>query len=346
MGAGRFVCVAVPYGLTFASLICLLIVIFAGITDKSLDLFEIKTQNLSISSFSLENLADLAKRAPFPSDSLSALTVAGLSPNADGSSNITASDLSLADSYRVTLWNYCATTGSNTTCTKPGFSWAEILNASFIEATASSLTGTTVSLPSELKTALETFKVISKFTQMSYVMAVFSCLIEMIIGIFGFCSRFGSCATFMNSFMTVLSLIIASVLATVQACLVTAAVKASVRSYGVSGSLNTAFLATTWLSVAFGIAAGIFWLVTICCCGSNHLGKSKRRGVDDHEKFILTGSYQPVGNNTYYDNGYASQQHNIHNPRQNPQDDVPMQNFKPVTRAGNGAYEPYSQTAI
>ncbi|KAL5331543.1 hypothetical protein ACEPPN_001077 [Leptodophora sp. 'Broadleaf-Isolate-01'] len=317
MGAGRLVCVVVPYGLTFASLICLLIVILAGITDKSLDIFEIKTQNLSISSSSLENLVDLAKRAPMLSDSLSALTVGSISPNADASSNITALDLGLADSDRVSLWNYCAITGSNTTCTKAEFNWADTtLNTSSIESIASSLTGITVSLPSELKTALKSFKMVSKFTQMAYLMAVFSCLIEMIVGIFGFCSRFGSCATFMNSFMTILSLVIASVLATVQSHLVVAAVKATVSSYGLKCSVNTTFLATTWLAVAFGIAAGIFWLVTICCCGSDHLGtsKRKRRGVDDDEKPVSTSLYQPVGDNMYYNNGYADQQDSIYNP--------------------------------
>ncbi|KAH9204760.1 integral membrane protein [Leptodontidium sp. 2 PMI_412] len=315
MGAGRLVCVVVPYGLTFASLICLLI---------------IKTQNLSISSSSLENLVDLAKRAPMLSDSLSALTVGSISPNADASSNITALDLGLADSDRVSLWNYCAITGSNTTCTKAEFNWADTtLNTSSIESTASSLTGITVSLPSELKTALKSFKM-------------------MIVGIFGFCSRFGSCATFMNSFMTILSLVIASVLATVQSHLVVAAVKATVSSYGLKCSVNTTFLATTWLAVAFGIAAGIFWLVTICCCGSDHLGtsKRKRRGVDDDEKPVSTSLYQPVGDNMYYNNGYADQQDSIYNPQQNPRYDVPMQNVKPLARRGNGADELFSHTAI
>merc|ERR1711964_626181 len=170
MGAGRFVCVAVPFGLTLASLVCILIVMLAGVTNKSLDMFEIKTANLSISSSSLENLIDLTKRAPVPGDSLSALTVAGLSPNTGD--NITAADLGLADSYKVSLWNYCATTGSNTNCTKAEFDWAASkLNTSTVEATASALTGTTVSLPSELKTALKTFKTFSKWTEVVSIIA-------------------------------------------------------------------------------------------------------------------------------------------------------------------------------
>merc|ERR1711939_497006 len=309
MGAGRFVCVAVPFGLTLASLVCILIVMLAGVTNKSLDMFEIKTANLSISSSSLENLIDLTKRAPVPGDSLSALTVAGLSPNTGD--NITAADLGLADSYKVSLWNYCATTGSNTNCTKAEFDWAASkLNTSTVEATASALTGTTVSLPSELKTALKTFKTFSKWTEVVYIIAFFTCVAELFLGLFGFCSR--------------------------------------ARSYGVKGSLNTSFLATTWLAAAFSIGAGMFWMLTICCCAADHSGNSKRksRGVDDHEKLIPTGAYQRVDDNQHFNQGYAGQQHGIYNPQQNTEYGVPMHNVKPMARGGNGAYEPYGHTAI
>jgi len=241
----------------------------AGISNKSLDMFEIKTQNLSISSSSLSNLVDLTKRSPIPgdslsaltiagqspnpstpSDSLSALTIAGQSPNPGSSDNITASALGLADSYKVSLWNYCATTGSNTNCTKAKFDWAATtLNTSTVEATASSLTGTTVRLPSELRAALKTFKTFSKWTEVVYIMAFFTCVAELFLGLFGFCSRAGSCLTFIISGVSTLTIIIASIMATVQSSLVIAAVKASARSYGVKGSINTSYLATTWLQL-------------------------------------------------------------------------------------------------
>merc|ERR1712072_1345124 len=312
-GAGRFVCVAVPFGLTLASLVCILIVMLAGVTNKSLDMFEIRTANLSISSSSLENLIDLTKRAPVPGDSLSALTVAGLSPNTGD--NITAADLGLADSYKVSLWNYCATTGSNTNCTKAEFDWAASkLNTSTVEATASALTGTTVSLPSELKTALKTFKTFSKWTEVVYIIAFFTCVAELFLGLFGFCSRAGSCLTFIISGL----------------------------------STATIILATTWLAAAFSIGAGMFWMLTICCCAADHSGNSKRksRGADDHEKLIPTGAYQRVDDNQHFNQGYAGQQHGIYNPQQNTEYGVPMHNVKPMARGGNGAYEPYSHTAI
>lgn len=62
MGAGRFACVALPLALTIASIVCLLIAMLGGIVDKNMSLFEIRTQNLSISSSSLQNLADTITR--------------------------------------------------------------------------------------------------------------------------------------------------------------------------------------------------------------------------------------------------------------------------------------------
>lgn len=62
MGAGRFACVALPLALTIASIVCLLIAMLGGVVDKNMSLFEIRTQNLSISSSSLQNLADTITR--------------------------------------------------------------------------------------------------------------------------------------------------------------------------------------------------------------------------------------------------------------------------------------------
>ncbi|CAL3970193.1 hypothetical protein PZA11_006467 [Diplocarpon coronariae] len=345
MGAGRFVCVAVPFGLTLASLVCLLIVMLAGITNKSLDMFEIKTQNLSISSSSLLNLADLTKR----DDSLSALTIAGLSPNEDTNSNITASELGLADKYRVSMWNYCAKTGSDTNCTKAKYNWAASkLNTTHLEEKASNLTNGAVSLPSELKTALKTYKNVSRWTQIVYIMAFINCVSVLALGLFGFCSRVGSCLTFVVSSIAAFSVVVASVMATVTSSLVIAAVKSTTKAYGVKGSINRSFLVTTWFAAAFSIGAAMFWMLTICCCASSHHSGSARssRGLNDQEKLVPTAAYQRVDDSTHFNNGFAGQQNGVLNGQQNTEYGVPLANVKPVARGGNGAYEPYSHTAI
>lgn len=343
MGAGRFVCVAVPFGLTLASLVCILIVMLAGVTNKNLDMFEIETKNLSISQSSLANFADILKRDPIPNDSLSGLTTAGLGPNIEDQ-NITAAVLGLADSYKVSLWGYCATTGDNHNCTKAKFDWASTnLNTTEVEATASAVAGKKVQLPKELRGALKTFKTFSKWTEVVYIIAFFACVAELFLGLFGFCSRVGSCLTFIISGISTLTIILASVMASISSSLVVAAIKSTARSYNVKGSLNTSFLATTWLAAAFSLGAGLFWMFTICCCASEHKS-SKRNSRNDQEKLIPTGAYQRV-EDTGYHNGFAGQQQGVYNG-QSQEYGVPMHNVKPVARGGNGAYEPYTHAAI
>src|ERR1700712_2154340 len=99
MGAGRFVCVAVPFGLTLASLVCILISMLAGVTNKDLDMFTIKTQNLSISASSLANLEHIVKREPAFGHGLNSAALEAQA-TASSANNITAADLGLADSYK------------------------------------------------------------------------------------------------------------------------------------------------------------------------------------------------------------------------------------------------------
>ncbi|KAJ4397260.1 hypothetical protein N0V93_001484 [Gnomoniopsis smithogilvyi] len=62
---GRLICVGLPFALTIASLISLLVAALAGVTDKSLYNFRIDTANLSVSASDIESL--LSKRSvPLP----------------------------------------------------------------------------------------------------------------------------------------------------------------------------------------------------------------------------------------------------------------------------------------
>jgi len=334
MGVGRVLCVGLPFGLTIASLICLLIVMLAGITDKNLDMFQVKTQNFSVSSSSLQNFEDLLKRDS--GTHFSALTTAALSGITNNDSvNITAADLGLADSYKVSLWNYCATTGSKTTCSKGKFNWASSeLNTTNITTLASS-TGTNVTLPKEIRDSLKTFTVVSKWTEVVYIIAFIASVFEIVVGLFGFCSRMGSCCTFIISGISTTAVIAASVMATVMSSVVVGAIESAAKAYGAKASLNTSFLATTWLAAAFSIGAGLFWLFSICCCAADH-HKSNRRSMGDGEKLLPTGGsgYQRVADPHGFDanTAYGPQTQGVH------------QHQKPVGR--QGAYEPYSHGAI
>jgi hypothetical protein len=346
MGVGRFICVGLPFGLTLASLVCILIAMLAGVSNKNLDLFEVNTKNLSISSSDLENLADLLKRDLFVTreDHFSGLTVTALNNAASAASaatsgiNITASDLGLADSYKVSLWNYCAVTGTKTNCTSSKFNWAATaLNTTTIQNLVQTTAGVTVTLPKSLTSALKTFTVFSKWTEVVYIIAVLTCAFEIFLSLFAFCSRAGSCITFLISGLSTTTIIAASIMATVEASITTGAIESVSKAYGATSHINTSFLATTWLAVVFSIASGFFWTFTICCCAADHHSKKSRRNRgDDNEKLIPTGAYQRVEETGY--NG--AQQTGIYN---NQAYATPANNVKAQR---GGAYEPYTHSAI
>lgn len=359
---------ALPLALTIASIVCMLIAMLAGITDKNLSLFEVETKNLSLSSETLQNLADNLKVRDL---SLDALTRAGLEDNipsvedvkntlTGGGGNITAKTLGLADTYKVSLWNYCGKTDGKSSCTKAKFDWAstQLNTTSLTSATDPSVT---VNLPKEVKGALKTFEHVSKWTQVVYIVAIISAAIELIFGLFAICSRIGSCCTMIVSSISTTAIIAASIMATVQASVVVGALKTAAKAYGVNARFNTSFLAATWASAAFSIAAGLFWLFTMCCCASSHDKKNKNAapksggmgmaglkmpwgkrnsGHGDSEKLIPTGAYQRVGDGPDH-HAFAGQTHGVYN---NQEYGVPMHNVKPTR--GNGAYEPYSHTNV
>lgn len=383
MGAGRFACVALPLALTIASIVCLLVAMLAGVTDKNLGLFEIETKNLSLSESSLENLIDtVSRRSPLDlsninldflnnintdnlnlddltqklkdagvdsADDIAAKIKSGgqgaiddIVKNAKNSGaaavdnlggTITAKNLGLADYYRVSLWGYCSWTDGVRTCTKAKFDWAaKEFNQSSYDQIKSD-TGASVKLPDELRGSLKTFGHVSKWTQVVYIVALVSAAIELVFGIFAICSRIGSCCTSIICAIATTAIIAASIMATAQASVVVGAVKTSAEAYNVQGSLSTKFLGFTWAAVAFSLAAGLFWLFTTCCCGSDSKSSKGKAGWgnrssrhSDGEKLIpgTTRGYERVGD---HNTGYAGHS------------GLPMHSVKPQR---SGAYEPYS----
>lgn len=341
---GRFVCVALPFALTVASLICILIVALAGVTNKSLDMFDLDTKNFSISTNDFANLENLIKRVaapepvPVPIPGLGDLTSSALNNLASGN-NLTASELGLADHYKIDLWTYCSQTGKNTTCPKPKFDWAKsAFNTTKLEETASSTVGTNVKLPKELTSALHSFQVLSKWTQVVYIIAFVATAVELLFGIFALCSRIGSCCTWIVSGISTVAIICASILATVGSAIVVGALDKVFKKYGAHAKLNTTFLAITWLAAAFSIAGSLFWLVSVCCCApekrERHRDRRNFRGSSDGEKLLSGGNgYQRVSEPWgSQETGYTGR-------------GVPLQNFNKPTRV-EGGYEPYSHTAV
>ncbi|KAJ2979060.1 hypothetical protein NUW58_g7302 [Xylaria curta] len=220
--------------------------------------------------------------------------------NALGGAKITASDIGLAYVYDFTLWGYCTTPqDGNKNCTKARFDWAsQELDLEWVDR-LTKVAGLNVTLPKELDDALNAYKTITKWTQVVFIIAIVALGLELLVGLFTACSRAVSCVTWIISGFATAAIIAAAILLTVTGSVVTGAVLAVSQHYGVKANLNQTFLGVLWVSVAFAIGAGLFWLFSICCCKPEnrpYVGSSRSRHSDT-EKLVPNGSYAPLGDN-------------------------------------------------
>lgn len=341
---------ALPFALTIASLIALLVAALAGVTDKSLYNFKIETANLSISASDIENLLSSKRSVPLPditvrdvasdlsgaasslessastatSDlnteisgliSTASAAVASATSTSDLASavasitntNISAADLGLADAYYVNLWNYCSVNSNGTiSCEKSKFDWATNATKEF-ESTYKavvSAAGGNGTIPTTLKDGMDTFATVTKWTEITFIIAFAALGLTLVFGIFATCSRAISCCAWLVAGFSVIAVGAAAGLATGMAAVVVGLAEGSAKVYGVTGAFNTRFLASIWISFAFILIATIFWLASVCCCSpdrrSARSGVGRRRGGKDYENSSMTtaaGSYAPLQDN-------------------------------------------------
>jgi len=299
---GRVVCVALPFLLTLASLVALLIAGLAGVADKNLYMFQVNATGLSISPDYISRLVSGAGSGVFHD------------PNLLGSrqakNNITAADLSISNLYDVGLWGYCYTpqTGPRA-CTKPAFNWAE---AAFGSSTSQihsliTATGQNVTIPKELTNAMNAFSTIARWTEIVFIIAYVCLGVELLFGLLANCSRAWSCVTWLVAGLATVAVCTAASLATAMAVVVVGSLEASAKVFGIKASFHTGFLSAVWIAAAFALAAGFFWLFTICCCKPEHRDRGSKRNNRDSqsEKLMPHGSYQPLHepqHNGFYNN--------------------------------------------
>ncbi|OTA78622.1 hypothetical protein M434DRAFT_402202 [Hypoxylon sp. CO27-5] len=319
MGVGRYFCVALPFILTVGSIICMLIAGLTGVANNNLYIFQIDTRNVSIDASTLQNLIsnitnaenitdsiqnainsrdaiELNSRSPAPQDVSSIIS----SLTGGSSGNITAEELGIDKLYDVTLWNYCSipANGTDKNCTQARFNWAEQdFNTDYVDDFGNDL-GANITIPQEIKDALNTFKPLMKWTEVVYIIAMVALGLELIVGLFTACSRLVSCLTWLISGIATLAVIAAASMMTALAIVVVGAVKGAIGKYGADASWNSNFLACIWIGVAFALGASLFWLFSICCCSPESRPHSRRsRSGPEGEKFIPSGSYAPLGDN-------------------------------------------------
>ncbi|KAI1735913.1 SUR7 protein [Xylaria scruposa] len=359
MGVGRYFCVALPFILTVASIIAALIAGLTGVTSNDLYLFRIDVTNLSIDASQLQDIVgnasslisgdkldditnqvttnvenagddvsnkikEIVDRAESASDVASDITNA-----LSGSGTIIkASDLGLANKYDFTLWGYCVTPqDGKKNCTKAEFDWAsKELNLTWVDR-LTQVVGLNVTIPKELDDGLDAYKTITKWTQVVFIIAIVALGLELLVGLFTACSRAISCVTWIISGFATAAIIATAILLTVTGSTVIGVVLGVSKHYGVKANLNNSFLAVIWISVAFAIGAGLFWLFSICCCKPENRPHGKRHL--DSEKNMPTGSYAPLGEN--HGAGYGGY------------------NYGAPQRGGarsDLAYEPYSHSRV
>ncbi|GAD94991.1 integral membrane protein [Paecilomyces variotii No. 5] len=315
--AGRIVCIFTPYVLTIASLVCLILV-GLGCTNKS--------------SSTLNDLyffrADLQNLTTASSDSNSALSSALSAANLDSDTTDKLNSLldeaekamDLKDFYDIGLFGYCDGDVTNdnfktTNCSKAkaGF-W-------FNPVQVWNLNGTGVDdiLPDSLQKDLDTYKQVTKWMFIAYIIAFAATVAELVIGLTAICSRWGSFVTSLVSAVSLIFTVAASVTATVMYVVLKNAFNKALKDYGITGSMGKNMYVTTWLAVAFSLGASLFWLLSSCCCSGKSPHANRRNRAVSAEKAPYT--YEPVGST------YA---HGAQQPS-----NVPVDNMRTT------AYEPY-----
>jgi len=251
--AGRLACIFVPMALTLASLICIILVGLGGTNKHSSTLnglyfFKADTANITVDSSDLLSARDLASEI----------------------TNATDGILNLKDFYTVSLWNYCDGTEANSTskdtvdyCSpRKAQYWFNPLEVWGLNSTSEEQ----AAVPKSLKDGLKTYKVVAKWMFIAYIIAFVATLVELVVGCFAIFSRWGSFITTLVSTVSSIFTLAASITATALYGTLTGTFNHALKKYGVKASMGKSMYVTTWLAVAFSCGAGLFWLISVCCC--------------------------------------------------------------------------------
>jgi SUR7/PalI family len=278
----------------------------------------------TVSNISQLNLTDftLSTALANSGSSSSITTLAGALENAK-------QDLDLKDFYTIYLWNYCAWNGDDTYayCSprKSEFFFDPIavwgLNSTGIDSDSI--------LPTNFKNSLNDYKKVSKYMFIVYVIAFIATCLTILVGISALFSRWGSFfTTFLASIAGIFTLA-ASIIATVLFSVLRGSINDTFKIYNINASLGLHTLRANWIAVVLALAAGFFWLLSVCCCS----GRSPYHGRGDTRRVRVEKTpytYERVGS-----------------PYLGPRDSqaVPLRNLGGGDQR-NTAYEPFRPQQI
>ncbi|OJJ35605.1 hypothetical protein ASPWEDRAFT_40815 [Aspergillus wentii DTO 134E9] len=210
-------------------------------------------------------------------------------------------ELNIKDFYTIGLWGYCdgnITSSNSFDTTHCSQAKAEFY---FDPISVWNLNGTGLEseLPDGLDKALKVYKGVSKWMFIAYIIAFVATILELVVGIFAICSRWGSCVTSLVSAVAFFFTAAASVTSTALFATLTGTFNSALKQYNIHGSMGKNIYVATWLAVAFALGASLFWTISTCCCSGrspyNNRSDNRHKGGVTAEKAPYT--YEPLGAN-------------------------------------------------
>jgi len=272
---GRFACILTPMCLTLASLICFIIVMLgqtpwkgnnapATALGRDLYFFKANTANITLDP------TTIADKLP-----------AGVKINNDFLDAISAkaSSKELKDFYQVGLFSYCEgdIVNNKTGEEKITFCSARKFQFHFDPLAVWQLNNTSVQtiLGDKYDSGMKVYAKVAGWMNWAFVITLVLTVVEFVVGFFAIFSRWGSLVTTVVSTAQTIFALAAAITATAVYGTVTGVFKTVLEPYNIDASMGSRMLATLWIAVAFSIASGFFWLISICCCS----GKSPHKKI-------------------------------------------------------------------
>ncbi|KAJ5137662.1 uncharacterized protein N7443_010047 [Penicillium atrosanguineum] len=333
--AGRVACIFTPYLLTIASLICI-IMVGLGCTKASSSTLN----NLYFMRVDLQNITSSGSKTTTEIENILeeyGITSVTSSQVSDVLSKL-QDDSTLKDFYDIGLWGYCDgditnNTSNTTSCSSPKSEY--YFNP--LEVWGLDNDAVKDELPDDYTKVMKIYKAVSKWMFIAYVLAFATTIVEILVGMFAICSRWGSCVTTLFAVLAFLFTTAASVTATVLFSIMDSTAGNLLDAYGIKFTMGKNMYAATWLAVVFSLAGTLFWLFSVCCCSGrspyNHRNRERRNNGITAEKAPYT--YEPLGAGAVpYGNQHPN--HTSYPPT--------AANEYPMTNTNNGranAYEPF-----
>lgn len=257
---GRVGCIATPMCMSIASLVCLIIVFLSGVSPGLRSYYFMRAD---MTEFTANPDLDIAPGTNLDEQFLDRFR-----------SSATSGDV--ADIYQIYIWNHCSSKadGTDFSCSPRRASyWFNPIEVWGLE-------GTEVQehFPQRLQDGLNAYRKVAGWMFGCYAAAACITAAEIILGLLGICSRMGSLATTIVSGVTTLLTIAGAATSTALYGTLTGTFNTVLEPMNVRATMGRRSLAVCWLAAAFSTGAGLFWLISSCCCSGKSSSGDKKRG--------------------------------------------------------------------